>query len=174
MSETPQSQRTEAQKAAAEVPQQTRGQERTTPAAAPAPAHRAEVAPTETSAWVGWVIFASMLMIMVGCFQAILGLTALLESSYYVVGPKGLLLNINYTAWGWTHLILGALAVAAAFGLLAAQMWARVVGIALAALSALVNLVFIAAYPVWSMIVIALDVLVIYAIAVHGKELKDA
>ena len=173
MSETPQSQSAEAQKTAAEVPQQTRGQERVTGKEA-APAHRAEVTPTETTGWVGWVIFASMMMIVVGSFQVILGLTALLNSSYYVVGSNGFVLSVDYTAWGWTHLILGALAVAAAFGLLAAQTWARVVGITLAVISAIVNLAFIPAYPVWSMIVIALDVLVIYAIAVHGKELKDA
>jgi hypothetical protein len=174
MSETPQTRRTEAE-AEAEVPQQTRGQERVAgKAEAAAPQHRAEPTPTETSGWVGWVIFASMMMIVVGSFQVILGLTALLNSDYYLVGSNGLVLDIDYTAWGWTHLAFGALSVAAAFGLLAGQMWARVVGIALATLSAIVNLAFIAAYPVWSITVIALDVLVIYAIAVHGRELKEA
>lgn len=170
MSESPQT-----QKAASEVPQQTRGQEQITPQqAAPAPQHRAEVTPTETSGWTGWVVFASILMIMVGAFQAILGLTALLESGYYVVAPSGLVVNVNYTAWGWVHLALGVVAIAAAFGLLAGQMWARMVGIALAVVSAIVNLAFIAAYPLWSITVITLDVLVIYAIAVHGKEMQEA
>jgi hypothetical protein len=187
MTEKPQ-----AQTSASDVPQQTRGQENlTTPQPAPpgaettgqaagqaapaaAPQHRAEVTPTETTGWAGWVIFGSMMMIMVGAFQLILGLTALLSSDYYVVRPSGLVVNVNYTGWGWAHVILGAAALAAAFGLLAAKMWARVLGIGLAALSALVNLLFLAAFPLWAITVITLDVIVIYAIAVHGRELEDA
>ncbi|HEX6874925.1 MAG TPA: hypothetical protein VF165_04635 [Nocardioidaceae bacterium] len=170
MSETPQ-----AHKSAAEVPPQTRGQEQTAPQkTAPAPQHRAEVTPTTTSGWVGWVIFGSMMMIMVGSFQVILGLTALLNSDYYAVGANGLVVNVDYTAWGWAHLALGAVALAAAFGLLTGSMWARVLGIAVALIGALVNLAFIAAFPFWCITVIALDVLVIYAIAVHGGELKEA
>ncbi|MEN3301765.1 MAG: hypothetical protein V7633_3823, partial [Pseudonocardia sp.] len=72
----------------------------------------------------------------------------------------------------WVHLILGILAVATGFGLLAGNTAARVVGIVLAVLSAILNLAFIAAYPVWSTIVIAVDIIVIYAIVVHGRELK--
>lgn len=170
MSETPQ-----AQQRAAEVPPQTRGQEQTAPEkTAPAPQHRAEVTPTKTSGWVGWVVFGSMMMIMVGAFQVILGLTALLNSDYYIAGSNGLVVNVDYTAWGWGHLALGVVTLAAAFGLLTGSMWARVLGIAVAMVGALVNLAFIAAFPVWCITVITLDVLVIYAIAVHGGELKDA
>jgi hypothetical protein len=183
MTEKPQ-----AQTSASEVPPQTRGQERATtpsPAAeqgaqtaagttAPTPQHRADVAPTRTSGWVGWVIFGSMMMIMVGAFQLILGLTALLNSGYFVVRANGLVVNVDYTVWGWVHIVIGALAIATAFGLLTGQMWARVLGIALAMLSAIVNLAFIAAYPLWAITVITLDVLVIYAIAMHGGELKEA
>jgi hypothetical protein len=154
----------------AQVPPQTRGQEQITPQAAAQPRQ----APPEPTGWVGWVVFAAMMMIMVGAFQAIVGLTALFNSGYYVVGEAGLVINVNYNAWGWVHLALGVIAVAAAFGLLAGQMWARVVGIAMALLSAIVNLAFIAAYPVWSMVVIALDVVVIYAIAAHGREMQQA
>jgi len=179
MTEKPQ-----AQTSASEVPPQTRGQEQATtppPASeqaaattAPPPQHRAEVTPTRTSGWVGWVIFGSMMMIMVGAFQLILGLTALLNSGYYQVRANGLVVNVDYTAWGWVHIVIGALALAAAFGLLAGQTWARVLGIALAMISALVNLAFIAAFPLWAITVITLDLLVIYAIAVHGGELKEA
>jgi len=109
---------------------------------------------------------------MVGSFQAIIGLVALFDSGYYVVTENSLVVNVDYTGWGWTHLILGAVAVAAGFGLIAGQMWARVVGIAMAIVSAVVNLAFMAAYPWWSLTVIALDILVIYAIAMHGRELK--
>jgi hypothetical protein len=136
------------------------------------PKRRGEAPPPEPTGWAGWVVFASMMMIMVGSFQAIIGLVALFDSGYYVVTENSLVVNVDYTGWGWTHLILGAVAVAAGFGLIAGQMWARVVGIAMALVSAVVNLAFMAAYPLWSITVIALDILVIYAIAMHGRELK--
>ncbi len=167
MSETPQAEKT----SAAQVPPQTRGQEEMTAAQAP-PQHRSETAPPETTAWVGWVVFAATIMAMVGAFQAIAGLVALFDDGYYLVNKNGLVVNVDYTTWGWVHLGLGALAVAAAIGLLAGQMWARIVGIGMALVSAIVNLAFIAAYPLWSITVIALDVVVVYAIAMHGKELK--
>lgn len=166
MSESPQSKTA----SSAQVPQQTRGIEERTEEYQPR--RRAEAPPPEPTGWVGWIAFASMMMIMVGSFQVIIGLTALFNSGYFLVGENNLLVNVDFTAWGWTHIALGALAVGAAFGLLAGQMWARVVGITLAMLSAIVNLAFIGAYPLWSIMVITLDVLVIYAIAAHGEEAK--
>ena len=166
MSESPQSQSTQAP-----FPEQTRGQEERSTGRAPA---GTEVPPPDIAPRSGWIMFASMLMVLVGSFQVVIGLTALFHSDYYVVGPNGLVVNVDYTAWGWVHLLLGAVAVAAAFGLLAGQAWARVVGIGLAVLSAIVNVAFMQAYPWWSLTVVALDVLVIYAIAVHGEETKPA
>jgi hypothetical protein len=127
----------------------------------------------DVSGWTGWVIFAGIMLIMVGAFQAIQGLVGLFNRGYYLVAPSGLVLNVDYTVWGWTHLILGILAVATGLGLLAGNTAARVVGIVLAVVSAVLNLVFIAAYPIWSTIVITVDVIVIYAIVVHGRELKS-
>lgn len=152
----------------AEIPSQSRGQEEM---ARPEPRRRREV-PPEPTAWTGWITFGAMMMIMVGSFQALMGLTALFESGYYVVGQRGLLVNVDYSVWGWAHIALGAIAVTAAFGLLAGKMWARVVAIVMAVVSAVVNLAFIAAYPLWSVIVITLDVVVIYAITMHGDELE--
>ena len=73
-----------------------------------------------------------------------------------------------------SHLALGALFILVGFGVLVGQTWARVVGIALAVISAVINLAFLAAYPVWGVILIALDVVVIYALAMHGGEVKEA
>lgn len=158
----------------AQVPPQTRGKERTAGAHAARDTGGREQGQTpEVTGWVGWVLFAAMMMIMVGAFQAIAGLTALFNSGYYVVAEENLVVNVDFTAWGWTHLALGAVAVAAGIGLLAGQAWARVVGITMAVVSAIVNLAFLPAYPFWSMIVIALDVFVIYAIAMHGKEVRS-
>ena len=122
--------------------------------------------------WVGWIVFASMMMLVVGTFQVFAGFVALLNDDYFVVRQRKLLVDMSYTAWGWTHLVIGAVAVVAGIALLAGQMWARVVGVAMALVSSVVSLGFVSAYPVWAVIVIYLDVLVIYAIAVHGQELK--
>jgi hypothetical protein len=129
---------------------------------------------TEPTGWVGWIVFSGVLLCMIGVFQAMMGFVALFKEDYYLVGRTGLVLELDYTAWGWVHLIFGIVVLLAGFGVLAGQMWARVVGIILAVLSAIANLVFLAAYPVWGVIVIALDVLVIYALCVHGREVKTA
>jgi hypothetical protein len=126
----------------------------------------------QQTGWVGWITFAGVMMIMVGSFQAMMGLVALFKSDYYVVTSSDLLVTVSYDSWGWAHLILGALVAATGFGVMAGQMWARVVGVALVALAALVNMAFLAAYPVWAVTLIALDVLVIYALVVHGREMK--
>jgi hypothetical protein len=127
----------------------------------------------QVTGWTGWVVFAGLMLVMLGLFQALEGLVAIFDQGYYLVGSEGLVVNVDYTVWGWVHLILGVLAIAAGFGLIAGNMAARVVGVILAVISAILNLAFIAAYPVWSIIVIAIDVIVIYAIVVHGRELKN-
>ncbi|NMH96990.1 DUF7144 family membrane protein [Pseudonocardia acidicola] len=127
---------------------------------------------TEPSAWVGWAVFAAVLMILMGVFHAIAGLVALFNQTYYVVPAANMVVTVSYTGWGWVHLIGGIVIFLAGVALLAGQTWARVVAIVLAGLSAIVNVAFLTAWPVWSVIVIALDVMVIYALTVHGKELK--
>lgn len=156
-----------------QVPPQTRGKERVAGAHAARPTEgEAPQRPPKVTGWVGWVLFGAMMMILVGVFQGVVGLTALFKSGYYVTAAANLVVDVDYTVWGWVHIGLGAVAVAAGFGLLAGQMWARVVGIAMALVSSVVNLAFIPAYPLWSLMVITLDVLVIYAIAAHGREVR--
>ena len=93
---------------------------------------------------------------------------ALFEKGYYQVNSSHLVVHVNYSAWGGAHLALGVLFILVGFGVLVGQTWARVVGIALAVISAVINLAFLAAYPVWGVILIALDIVVIYALAMHG------
>ena len=128
----------------------------------------------EPTAWVGLIVFGGIMMLMMGGFQIIQGFVALFNDEYYLVTRNGLIVSLDYTAWGWTHLIIGLIAVGAGIGVLLGQMWARVVGIIIAVVSALANIAFLSAYPVWSTIVIATDVLVIYALTVHGREVKSA
>ena len=132
----------------------------------------AEAARPEPTGWVGWVAFAGMMLIIVGAFQAINGFVALFDRGYYLVTRSGLAVNVDYTAWGWVHLALGVLAIGAGLGVMVGQTWARVVGIILAGVSMLVNLGFVAAYPIWSLTVVAIDIIAIYALAVHGREMK--
>jgi hypothetical protein len=120
--------------------------------------------------WVGWVFFAAVLMTIVGAFEIVSGLTALLNSGYFLVESQDLLVSVNFAVWGWLHIALGALAVGAGLSLLAGRTWARIVAIAMAMVNAVVNLAFMAAHPLWTVGLIALDVVLIYAIAVHGKE----
>jgi len=121
---------------------------------------------------VGWVIFAAVMMVMIGSLHLIEGLVAIFKDQYYIVGDKGLVVTVDYTAWGWVHLIGGAIVVAAGVALFAGRTWARVVAVAVASLSILLNFGFTAAYPVWSILLIAMDVLVIYAVCVHGREME--
>jgi hypothetical protein len=126
----------------------------------------------ERTAWVGWIMFAGVIMVMLGTFQAIAGLVALFNDEYYLVTRSNLVVSVDYTAWGWVHLLLGIVIAGAGLGVMVGQMWARVVGILVALVSAVVNLAFLAANPVWCTIMITLDVLVIWALTVHGKETK--
>ena len=129
-------------------------------------------APTPT-AWVGWLLFAGMMMILVGSFQAIDGLIALFNDDFYVVRPNGLVVNVDYTAWGWTHLLLGILLIAGGGAVTSGRVWGRTLGVIAAMLSAVVNFAFIPAYPFWSLLIITVDVLVIYALIAHGGEMRE-
>jgi hypothetical protein len=123
--------------------------------------------------WVGWLVFAGVMMILVGAFQAIDGLIALFNDELYVVRPDGLVVNVDYTAWGWTHLLLGVVLIAAGYAVFSGKVWGRTLGVVAALVSAVVNFAFIPAYPVWSLLIIAVDVLVIYALIAHGGELRE-
>jgi hypothetical protein len=127
----------------------------------------------DPTGWTGWVVFASFMMFLVGSFQAIQGLVAIFDDGFYLVRENGLVVDVNYNVWGTAHLILGVLLMLCGAGVLTGNLAARTVGVILAGLSALANLAFIGAYPIWSMIIITVDVLVIYALTVHGRELRS-
>jgi hypothetical protein len=106
---------------------------------------------------------------LLGFFEIIIGLTALFNSQYFVVLPNTIV-NLSFTTWGWTHFLFGVLILITGLAIFMGQVWARVVAVILAALVALTNLLFIAAYPVWSVIAIVICIFVIYALIVHGRE----
>jgi hypothetical protein len=122
------------------------------------------------SGWAtGFVVFAGVLMILIGIFHAIAGLAAIFEDQFYVLGPN-YAYDVDVTAWGWIHLILGLIVVGAGYGVFSGALWARTVGITLALISAVANFFFIPYYPIWSIIIIAIDILIIWALSVYGPR----
>jgi len=127
---------------------------------------------TEVTGWVGWGVFAAVILIIAGIIDAIHGITAIFGTdTIYVIGETALF-SLDVQAWGWWHLILGILLVLVGIALLGGATWARVVAIVLVSLNAIGQLTLLTAQPWWSIIVLTLDVLVIYALTVHGRELK--
>lgn len=126
----------------------------------------------QVSGWAGWAAFAGILSVLVGTFQAIAGIVALFKDEVVFFGVKNIWL-LDLTTWGWVHLVGGLLLILVGYGILTGQTWARVIGVILAGLSAVLNFAWLPVYPVWSLVVIVVDVLVIYALVVHGDELAD-
>ncbi|MEV4147754.1 hypothetical protein AB0J40_29085 [Amycolatopsis sp. NPDC049691] len=137
----------------------------TTGARTPLPPDRA----VARSRRVGWIWFAGAITVLAGLFNVVEGVVALFDRDYYVIGPSGLLV-FSLAGWGWLHLIVGILVVLTGIALFTGSQWARVVTVALAGFNALAQLAFLSAYPFWGVLVIALDVLVIWAVIVHGDE----
>lgn len=116
-------------------------------------------------AWAaGGLVFASTVLIVLGIWQVVVGIAAILDDQFFVVGAD-YTYNLDTTAWGWIHLALGVLTGLAGLYLLTGAAWARGVAIAFAALSAINNFIFLPHYPLWSLTVIALDVWVIWSLA---------
>jgi hypothetical protein len=122
----------------------------------------------QPSGWaVGGVTFAAVLMILVGTFQLISGLTAIFDDQFFVV-TENYVFDIDTSAWGWIHLILGTVVALAGFSLLGGSAWAGMVALVLAVLSAVSNFFFIPYYPFWSILMIALACWVIWALTRPG------
>ena len=122
------------------------------------------------TAWAGVAMFAGFMMILIGAFQAIAGLVGIIDDQFYVLGVK-YVFEFDTTTWGWIHLIAGIVVFLAGLAVFKGSVWARTVGVIVVMLSAIVNFAFLPYYPVWSIIIITVDVLVIWALIVHGREL---
>ena len=117
----------------------------------------------------GLIVFAAVMMIMAGGFQAFAGLVAIFENEFYV-STRNYMLELDATSWGWIHLLIGLVVLFAGFAVLQGQVWGRTIGVILAVVSALSNFAFIPYYPFWSLTIIALDVFVIWALTAHGRD----
>jgi hypothetical protein len=118
---------------------------------------------------VGFAYFAGFLMIMVGVFDLIQGFAALFKKDFYAVTPN-YVFHFNVSAWGWIHMLLGLIILLAGLGVFSGAVWARTVGVIMAAIVGISNFAFIPIYPVWSIIIIALCVFVIWALTAHGRD----
>lgn len=125
----------------------------------------------EVTGWVGWVFFAGFMMIVQGFFNIIAGFTALFNSEWLVVTPDQFLFY-DFTAWGWWHLIVGFIVSMAGFAVMKGETWARMVGTIVAVFSAVGAMATVNVYPVWSLMILGADILIIYALTVHGDELE--
>jgi hypothetical protein len=117
----------------------------------------------------GWAFFAGILLFIVGVFNIIWGLTALFNDDALTVGEKGLIVW-DFTAWGWIHLILGIVLILTALGLFAARGWARWLAIFFVMVNAFGQIAWMSTYPLWSILIITLDIVIIYQLTVRWES----
>jgi uncharacterized membrane protein (DUF2068 family) len=122
-----------------------------------------------SGAWAGWVLFAALLIVLAGVFNTVQGLVALLNDDYYLVTEDKLLV-LDITAWGWVMLVFGVLQMVAGVALNRGVNWARFVAIGVTALHMIAQLTFSSAHPIWSVMMIALDIIVIFALTARWDE----
>ena len=129
---------------------------------------------TEVTGWVGWIVFAGTMMMILGVFHMFEGVIALFRHTQIAFPASGLTVQVSYSQWGWLQLIAGVLVFFAGLGLFTGRMWARTVGVILVSISALINFAWANLFPFWSLTLLALDFFIIYAIIAHGSEMKVA
>ena len=123
------------------------------------------------SGWaIGWTLFAAMMMILIGVFQAIAGLVAIVDDEFYVATRK-YVFEFDTTQWGWGHLIFGIIVVLSGIYLFKGSVFARTVGVIMAIISAIAGFAWLPYYPVWAIVIIAIAVSVIWALTAHGRDI---
>ena len=128
----------------------------------------------ESETWASGIAqFGAVIMILVGAYQALTGIVALVRGEFFVASPN-YVFQLNTTTWGWIHIILGIIVLAAGVGVITGQLWGRVVGITIATLTMLANFAFIPYYPIWSLLIITLNVFVIWALCVYDRDTAAA
>ena len=122
------------------------------------------------SGWaVGWIMFAAIMMLLIGFFHVIAGLVAIVDDNFYVA-TKEYVFQFDRTTWGWIHLILGIVVFIAGLSLFKGAIWARTVGVILGVISAVVGFAWLPWYPVWGILIVVIAVSVIWALTIHGRD----
>ena len=128
----------------------------------------------QPSYWAaGWATFAGLMLILLGLFHAIAGLAEVVDPDAYVT-TENYVYRLSSDAWGWIHLIVGLVVMFSGIGLFSGNVLARTIGVIAVAVSMMSNFFFIPAYPIWALIVITIDVLVIWALTAHGGEMRQS
>jgi hypothetical protein len=125
------------------------------------------------TAWAGWVVFASVMLIMVGTINVFEGLVALFNDERLVLVANRLI-AVDLTGWAWTILLFGAVMILTGFGLLSGQKWARITSIIVVGLHAVSQIAWLGAYPVWSLLMIALDTVILFALTARWSDATAA
>lgn len=125
-----------------------------------------------SGAAMGLTAFAGIMMFMLGGWWVIAGLVAIFNDDFYVVTQEWIF-KLSTTTWGWTHLVLGIVVLLAGLGLFSGAVWARTVGVILAALSGLVAFAWLPYYPVWAILFVTVSVATVWALTVHGRDITD-
>ena len=121
---------------------------------------------------VGFTMFAAVMMWWIGFVHVIDGLVAIFKDKVFLATPK-YMFKFDLTTWGWIHLITGIVVFLAAFGVLRGAIWGRMVGITVVLISAIIGFAFVPYYPVWSLLIIGIDVVVVWALSVHGRDVAS-
>jgi hypothetical protein len=120
----------------------------------------------------GWVTFAVVMLSIAGVLNVIYGIAAISDSSFFINDTRYILSGLN--TWGWVTLVIGVVQLFAAFSLWGGGLFGRIVGVVACSLSAIAALMAIPAYPLWSLAIFALDIVIIYQIATRGTEGRRA
>ena len=128
--------------------------------------------PVNTSGWTGWITFASVFMIVIGIWNAIEGLVAILKKTVFVSQGAHLIVTTNYNAWGWTLLIWGVVVFLAGLGLFAGQAWARWFAIVVIIIDMIGLIAWFPAFPLWNLGLLALNAVVLYALTARWGEVR--
>lgn len=125
----------------------------------------------ERTGWTGWIAFAGIMLMIGGALNMFWGFIALVNDEWVVWGARGAM-YLDITTWGWVQILVGALVLLAGLGVMSGNLLARIVAVIVATLSLLVNFLILPLYPIWAITLITIDALVIWALIVHGKEMK--
>lgn len=126
----------------------------------------------ELSGWTGWIGFASIMLLLAGFFHIMEGIVALFKEDVYIKTSSSAWV-LDYSQWGWLHIFGGIIILLAAASLMQGHMFGRIFAVIVALVSAVANMAFIPIYPIWSLVILTVDVLIIWAVIVHGGELRD-
>ena len=132
---------------------------------------------SQDTAWSGWIVFAAFVLLIVGGMDILQGIVAIFKDEYVVATAKGVAI-LDVTGWGWATLIWGGLLIITGLGLLGAAGWARWLAIIGVSINAIGQIAFMAnypqAYPLWNILIVALNILVLYALTARWEGFKQS